>query len=390
MNQLKLVPTIIVKFLLRFVYSVFCLFFNVKSNKVTFASYRSDRLTDNLCHVHKKIGLKYPSFERHIFFKRLDSTFIGKVRYIIHMIHACYHLATSRYFIVDDYYFPLYVLQLRKEVEVIQLWHSSGAFKKFGLSTIGKTYGPSKEYLKHVNIHGNYSKAFVSTERVIPFYGEAFGMPHERIYPLGIPRTDYFYQKEEIERFTSSFYNSYSGMEGKKIILYAPTFRGKSHHQNSFSCPIDLERMHEHLSEEYVLLIHLHPYMRNELSIPNHLKDFVINIQDTSTIMELLVLTDILITDYSSVFFDYSLLKRPMIFFAYDLEDYIEERDFYYNYRELVPGPIVIDTESIVKTIKEDMFNINEITEFSNRFFDFADGKATERIVDCIMSSSKS
>src|SRR5690606_42029007 len=68
--------------------------------------------------------------------KKFDSTIAGKISYIFHMIPACYHLATSRYFIIDDYYFPVYVIKPRKEVEIIQLWHSAGALKKFGLSTV--------------------------------------------------------------------------------------------------------------------------------------------------------------------------------------------------------------------------------------------------------------
>lgn len=385
MIQLRLVPTIIVKYLLRIFYNGFCLLFKVHENKVTFASYRSNRLKDNLYYVYHEIGNKYPSYKRHILFRTLDSKFFGKIIYVFHMIHACYHLATSRIFIVDDYYFPLYVLRLRKNVEVIQLWHSSGALKKFGLSTVGKPYGPSESYLKHVNVHGNYSKVFVSTKNVIPYYSEAFGMSRDRIYPLGVPRTDYFFKKNQIKRMRTLFYKNYPKSLGKKIVLYAPTFRGKSHQQGSFECPFNLEYMQQHMKSDFVLLIHLHPYMQKDFFIPDHLSDFVINIESNFTIMELLALTDVLITDYSSVFIDFSLLERPMIFFANDLEEYTKERDFYYDYDKLIPGPKVNDTKTLVNIIMKNEFDKQQIKYFSDYFFDHKDGKATERIVQHIM-----
>ena len=224
-------------------------------------------------------------------------------------------MATSRYFIIDDYYFPVYVIKPRKDVEIIQLWHSAGALKKFGLSTEGKPFGPSKDYLKHVNIHGNYTKAYVSSTEVIPFFAEAFNMPEKHIYPLGVPRTDYFFEDEIIKKLRFDFYAAYPELVDKKILLYAPTFRGKSHYQDAFELPFDVEYMADQLAEDYALIIHLHPYMRANCLGAWHSDNFVYHIQDTFVIQELLAITDILITDYSTVFFDYSLLRRPMIFY---------------------------------------------------------------------------
>ena len=102
-------------------------------------------------------------------------------------------------------------------------------------------------------------------------------------------------------------------------------------------------------------------------------------------INDLLFVTDILITDYSSVCFEASLLNKPMIFFAYDLEEYIASRDFYYPYESFVPGPIARSTGEILEIIQNDNFDIEKLQEFKNTFFDHFDGKSTERVVDQLM-----
>ncbi|MFD1037157.1 CDP-glycerol glycerophosphotransferase family protein [Virgibacillus byunsanensis] len=382
MKKLKLIPTLLVKYLLIISYSLFCLVFKINPNKVTFASYRSNTIKDNLAYVNEEIVRNYPSYNRCYIFKKFNSTLLGKVSYIIHMIKACFHLASSRYFIIDDYYFPIYVIKPRRGMDVIQLWHSAGALKKFGLSTVGKPFGPSHAYLNHVNIHGNYTKAYVSSSEVIPFFAEAFGMQKEKIYPLGIPRTDYFFDEGTIEELYLSFYEAYPELKDKKLLLYAPTFRGKSHYQESFKLPFDVKYMSANLKDEYALLIHLHPYMQSELEIDAD--GFTYLIHNTYTIQEFLALADILVTDYSTVFFDYSLLNKPMIFYPYDLKQYRRERDFYYSYEDIIPGPIVTNTELLVKVISESSFEKREINRFRDRFFDYQDGKASERIVEHI------
>ncbi|MGE8207376.1 CDP-glycerol glycerophosphotransferase family protein [Heyndrickxia sp. NPDC080065] len=381
MNKVKLVPTIFVKIMIQIVFYSFCLLFRVKKKKVTFASYRSDKLTGNLYFIWRELQKQYPNYESHFVFKKFKASALGKFSYFIHMVRACYYLATSRYFVIDDYYFPIYVIKPRKGTEVIQLWHGSGALKKFGLSTIGKSYGPSLEYLKHVKIHSNYSRVYVSSSEVVPFYAEAFGMPKEQIYPLGIPRTDYFFATDEIIKLKDRFYQAFPELIDKKLILYAPTYRGKSHDQESFACPIDISYMKEKLESEYALLIHLHPYMQSGLILREEDLDFAYHIHDNFHIQELLVLADLLITDYSTVFVDYSLLCRPIAFFANDLQEYVEQRDFYYDYESIIPGPLFNETSSLIEWIQEEKFDLQRVNQFRQRFFDYIDGNASKRIV---------
>ncbi|WP_036688789.1 CDP-glycerol glycerophosphotransferase family protein [Paucisalibacillus globulus] len=384
MSKLKLLPTIIVKKILIIVYRTFSKLYKIDEMKVTFASYRSDTLKDNLYFVSKDMETRFPNIKQVYLLKRFESSLFGKITYIIHLIKACFHLSTSKYFIIDDYYLPVYLITPREGIEVIQLWHGSGALKKFGLSTVGKPFGPNPAYLEYVKIHSNYSKAYVSSREVIPYYAEAFGMDELAIRPLGIPRTDYYNNSILINQAKYKFYQKYPNSIDKKILLYAPTFRGKSHYQDEFQLPFDLPTMKSCLHTEYVLLVHLHPYMKGIANFEEN--DFFYHIETDFTIQELLSITDTLITDYSTVFFDFSLLNRPIIFYAYDLEEYKDERDFYYDYKDLVPGPLVTDTNSLLAVIKDKDFRSDRIEEFSKRFFDYRDGKSTERVVNDIFN----
>lgn len=377
--------TIVVKRLIQVVFFVSSALFPVNNNKVTFASYRSSELRGNLLNIYHEFYNRGQNYKFTFLFKRLNSTFLGKISYFFHIIRSSYHLATSRFFFIDDFYFPIYVITPRKGTEIIQLWHAAGAFKKFGYSTLSNTFGPSQQYLKHVKVHSNYSKVIVSSSEVIPYYAEAFNMSESNIIPLGVPRTDIFFEKEKCKGIISKFYIDFPELADKKVILYAPTFRGKSHYQEAYKCPIDFIKLKQLLGNEYVILLHLHPFMNSVSFLGDYMEDFIYQIQDDYNIHELMIISDMLITDYSSVVFDYSLLGRPVAFFADDLEQFKLERDFYYDYDTFIPGPSFKETDKLAQWILKAEFDIDAIINFRNRFFNFVDGQSSKRIVDFLL-----
>lgn len=372
--------------MIRIAFLFFCTFFSVDSKKVTFASYRSEKLEGNLKYLHEAWIKRDASYHFIFLFRKLDTSLVGKCKYLIHMLRATYHLATSRFFVIDDYYVPIYMLkQLRNGTEVIQLWHAAGAFKKFGYSIMNKEFGPSEEYAKIVKIHGNYSRVYVSSSEVIPFYAEAFRMKEERIFPLGLPRTDFFFLNHSYEGLRHTFNTKYPQFEDKKLILYAPTFRGSGHYQSKLDVKLNLNILHQTLGNEYALLVHLHPYMKSSLDITQEDEDFACHINGQFTIEELLVLADILVTDYSSVIFEYSLMEKPIFFYAPDLQEYISERDFYYQFEDMIPGPVYQTTGQLGMGIKKHVYYEKRMKTFKARFFDFVDGQASKRIIDHLL-----
>ena len=147
---------------------------------------------------------------------------------------------------------------------------------------------------------------------------------------------------------------------------------------------VDIEKFCEALNDEYVLIIKHHPYVKNPPSIDEKYKDFASDLSDDADIEDLLCVADICISDYSSLVFEYSLFERPLIFFAYDIDDYNDWRGFYYDYDKLTPGPVFTENEEIIDYIKniDERFDKQRIIEFREKFMSACDGNATERIID--------
>ena len=168
--------------------------------------------------------------------------------------------------------------------------------------------------------------------------------------------------------------------------MFAPTFRGNGQQSAHYPMEVlDMERLYENLHEEYIFLYKIHPFVKNDFSIPYQYSDFYYDFSSYREINDLLFITDILITDYSSVCFEFALLNKPMLFFAFDVEEYVRTRDFYYEFHTFIPGPLVRTAEEIVQKIQQRNFNMEKIEPFVRYFFDDLDGKSSERVVDQII-----
>ena len=155
------------------------------------------------------------------------STWWGRVAAAWQAVLAGYHLATASVFVVDDYFFPIYVITPRAGTTIVQTWHGCGAFKKFGYSVLDKSFGADAELTSHVRIHSNYDLCLVSSMSVAPYYAEAFRQPMDIFRSdLGIPRTDVLFGEERIAATTLAVRRRYAIPEGRRVVLYAPTFRG--------------------------------------------------------------------------------------------------------------------------------------------------------------------
>src|SRR5699024_8798956 len=148
---------------------------------------------------------------------------------------------------------------------------------------------------------------------------------------------------------------------------------------------LDFKQLYENLHEEYVFLFKIHPFVNNKLNIPYEYSDFFYDFSDFREINDLLLVTDLLITDYSSVCFEFALLNKPMLFFAFDVEEYIRSRDFYYDYFNFIPGPLVSTTDELVESIKLNKFDMKKIKRFVDYFFDNNLGNASSRVVEDVI-----
>jgi CDP-ribitol ribitolphosphotransferase len=299
---------------------------------------------------------------------------------------AGYHLAASRVIVVDDYFFPMYVITPRAGTMRVQVWHAAGAFKKFGMSVLDKTFGADAETIEHIRIHSNYSLALVSSMSVARHYAEAFGEPGDIFTSrIGIPRTDVFGDPRRRADAEARVRATYPLPAGKKVILYAPTFRGETVRRARYADLLDLDAMHRALGSDHVLLLKLHPFIRDAVTVPEELREFVIDASGAPDVNELMLVSDVLVTDYSSVIYEFALLGRPIIFLAPDEGAYDQERGFYFDFRAEAPGPIVDTTAEVAALIRANDFDLDRVRAFASANFDVPPGGATRRLVDEVL-----
>ncbi|MCI8377770.1 MAG: hypothetical protein HFH72_04530 [Lachnospiraceae bacterium] len=353
--------------------------FAVKKNQVVFLSNRRNDLSGNFEFIYNLIKDDKNLDIRFV----LDNQSVRTMKFRNMLLLAKY-FATSGVILVDDYMELLFKMPRREGTTLIQLWHACGAFKTFGCSRLGK---PGGQTLKSPN-HRNYDYATVSSKEIAKFYAEGFGLSPEKVVATGVPRTDIFFDEEYKAKVVNEFYGKYPKLREKKILLFAPTFRGNG--KNSGYYPVelfDVNRLYEALGQEYAIIIKHHPFVGNRNQIQKEYKDYIIDLSMNSELNDLLFVTDVLVTDYSSVIFEASLLKIPMLFYVFDLEQYIATRGFYYEFETFVPGRIVVHFEEIAESILSGELGQEKLEAFRDRFFDGKDGKSSQRTVDLIYKS---
>ena len=139
------------------------------------------------------------------------------------------------------------------------------------------------------------------------------------------------------------------------------------------------------LGDRYRLILRLHPFVKSAMRIPDEAKDFVVDASREPDVNEVMLAADILVTDYSSIIFEYALLGRPMAFLAPDLAAYERERGFFFDYRSGVPGPVFETTDQLAEWIDAKSFDLPRVARFAAASFDVMDGRATERLVDQVV-----
>ncbi len=299
---------------------------------------------------------------------------------------AGYHLATARVFVVDDYFFPMYVIRPRAGTMRVQVWHAAGAFKKFGYSVIDKGFGADADLVEKVPIHSNYDLALVSSMSVARFYAEAFNAsPAIFTSAIGIPRTDLLANPALRAEAEAAVRARYPAIAGRKVVLYAPTFRGTSIGHARHADLMDLDAMRRVLGHGWVVLLKLHPFVRRGLRIPPGLETFAIDASAEPDVNELMLVSDVLVSDYSSVIYEFALLGRPILFLAPDEDAYDLERGFYFDFRADAPGPIFDTTEALAEAIRVGDHDLERVRAFAAASFDVTDGHATPRFVDRVL-----
>ncbi len=355
----------------------------VDENKVILLEVRFDGLSNSFSEIYPKLK-EHPELKVRI--HNLGLTFVKTVQYDKNCIKFLKDMATAKYVFLNEASNTVSCVKKRSETIVFQTWHGCGAFKRFGFSTAQLIFGENEKSMLKYPFYNNINYFSVSSPEVVWAYEEATNSKRygTKIVPVGISRSDFFYNEDNKQKAFENLYEVMPQAKGKKVLMYAPTFRGRV---VSAKAPnkLNIELMKYALSDEYVLIIKHHPFVRKRPEIPAGCEDFAMDVTELMTIDDMMFVSDICISDYSSLVFEYSLFEKPMIFLAYDLENYIDWRGFYYPYEQLVPGPIVDNTLDIVDFVKNaDKFDKEKVVKFREKFMASCDGHATDRIFDLV------
>ena len=346
--------------------------FRLKENRITFISNRRNSISGNYESIYAEL----------IKDKNIDiKTVLDTKESFISCFKYGYYLASSKVILIDDYIRSVYEIRKRKDNYLIQVWHACGAFKAFGFSRLSKEGCWSQDSRSH----RTYDYCLVSSRKVAKHYAEAFGMNVDRVIATGVPRTDIFFDEAYKREIRAKIFSTYPMLKDKKVILFAPTFRGSSKKEGNYPhYRFDYKKIFESFGDEYRIIIKHHPHVNNKPVIENEYKDRVIDLSKNEELNELLFVTDILITDYSSVIFEAALLDIPMLFYAFDLDEYISRRGFYCEYISFIPGKLVENMDEIIDALLAGDFEADKIIEFKKDFFDDLDGKSGKRASEFI------
>ena len=299
-------------------------------------------------------------------------------------------MSRAEIILMDNAFMPMSFFKVRKETKVLQLWHGTGSIKKFGQDS---NTGRLRELERRHN--ANIDCLFVNSAGLVREYAGAFGVPESKVYATGLPRTDWLLTllsdknrfkktcdiREKIEKFMGE-----GSLKDKKIILYAPTFRDNE--TDNPKLHMNVSKLAETLPCDYLIFLKLHPFVSRAFK-GSDLPARVINISDYQDLNELMVVSCGLITDYSSIIFDYVVLDKPMYFFADDILDFeTNGRGFYLDYRNELPGILPsCETElgrKIVNDIEGSESNETRLKRrlFLDKYYDWLDGKSAKRVYE--------
>ena len=344
---------------------------------VLFMSEQNETLKGNVRSVYER--MKQRNLDQK--YRILVSTrnMLGKGGYgILNWLHFVSKVASADILFVDDHCPFMDWLVLDKKTKVIQLWHAGAGYKSVGYSRWGHAGSP-----KAVCAHRQYDYGITPSHNIAFFFSEQFGINEEQILPTGMPRMDLYLDEDHKQSVIKELHEKYPQVVDKEVILFAPTYRGNNRKTAHYPYQmIDFDELYDACGDEYIVLFKMHPWVSEAVPIPNQYKDRFIDAGRYPDINDLYYITDLLITDYSSSVFEFSLMKKPMLFFAFDELQYEYSRGFHREYRPACPGRVCNTFQELLEAIRTKDFEFEKNEPYLAYHFDHFDSHASDRVIE--------
>lgn len=370
--------------MIRIFYHVMAVLTPKNGNRILFMTETKDYLWGNLKYIDDRIRER--GLDREFKLSYSCRKAVGQHTSIFSWIKTVFQIAKQDFIFVDDYA-PLFgFFKLSKKTKLIQVWHAGEGFKSVGYSRFGKAGSPFPSQ----SCHKAYDYALTGSENLITVYEEVFGIDRDSFLPVGMPRLDDFLDEEKIRQFKADFYREHPDFQDKKIILFAPTFRGTGQKEAYYDYDqLDLQEIYDFCGSDYIFLIKMHPFVSEKISIPKALGDRIFDFASYPNINDLYYITDLLITDYSSNYYEYALMEKPVLFYTYDREMYELTRGVHRSVKEAGPGKVCDTFEELMQALRNGDFEVEKIHRFVEENFGAYDGHACDRVIDQVLLGKK-
>ena len=363
---MKIILIRILKIILRIIYAPLTL--PKSKNRIVYLSRQSNEKSLDMRLLESAINKECGDVEQVFRLRMLESGIAAKIKYAFGVIGDLYYLATSKLAIVDTYSLTVSCIHHRKSITIIQMWHALGATKKFGWQAIGMKEGRDEKLANALSMHKNYDYVLAPSSETAKFYMEAFNVEQSKIKICPLPRVDYI---TDGKAKTGEFYYNNPGASNKKVVLYVPTFREREEQITQV-----LKAAFEN-QDEYMLIISPHPLSKvkkDEKYLPNG---------DFSSI-DLMKLSDIVITDYSACAYEAALMMKPLYFFVPDYSEYQQERGLNVNLYEEMPSAVFDNAENLIEAIKKDEYDFDSLYAFKEKYVETSKSGNTETLAKFI------
>lgn len=304
---------------------------------------------------------------------------VNRFKILLIWLKLAFVTARQDIIFVDDYTPFFNHVKLHPKTKLIQVWHAGVGFKLVGYGRFGTDGSPKPQACCYRQL----DYAIVGGEALRDIYAEVFGMDREKCLPYGLMRLDNYLAPERVTAFREKFYAEYPACEGKKLILFAPTFRGASQRTSYYPYEmLDWLKIYDLCADEYLFLIKQHPFIPKPVEIPEQYADRIMDFSAFPDINDLFYVTDILITDYSSNIYEFSMHNKPMIFFVFDKEEYALTRGVHRSVEEHAPGKICRTFDEVLAAIRSGDFEQEKVERFLRENFDRSEGLSSDKVID--------
>lgn len=334
-------------------------------NKITYISRQSDTIPQDYQLLVEEVSRRNKDIKNVILTRKISGGKHSVVTYPFHMLGQMFHIATSKFVIVDGYCIVASLLPHKKETKLIQIWHASAALKKFGYQTLDKPSGSSSKMAEVMRMHRNYDYVFALSNITAEHYCEAFNVPKDIIRLIGMPH----YSVIKDFNNDSAMNNAYPALKNKPNILFMPTFRkGKD---------VEIKPLIDNFDfDKYNLIARLHPLETAPKDDPRVIYD------DKFSTYDWINKADIIIADYSSLIVECAWLRKKMFFYLYDYEEYCQDPGVNVDYEKEGLLELSFRDASHLNNTLDNEYKWNVLDRFAQKYVEVDAQNSVHEFVD--------